>query len=42
MVVTIAEFFNKIGFKVNEGDVKKVNNTISDIKSTASASASQI
>lgn len=35
MVVTIAEFFNKIGFKVNEGDVKKVNNTISDIKSTA-------
>ena len=35
MVVTIAEFFNKVGFKVNEGDVKKVNNTISDIKSTA-------
>lgn len=34
-MVTIAEFFNKIGFKVNEGDVKKVNNTISDIKSTA-------
>lgn len=34
-MVTIAEFFNKVGFKVNEGDVKKVNNTISNIKSTA-------
>lgn len=33
--MTIAEFFNKVGFKVNESDVKKVNNTISDIKSTA-------
>ena len=33
--MTVAEFFNKVGFKVNEGDVKKVNNTISDIKKTA-------
>lgn len=33
--MTIAEFFNKVGFKVNESDVKKVNNTIADIKSTA-------
>lgn len=35
MAVTVAEFFNKVGFKVNEGDVKKVNNTISNIKQTA-------
>lgn len=35
MAVTVAEFFNKVGFKVNEGDVKKVNNTISGIKQTA-------
>ena len=33
--MTVAEFFNKVGFKVNEGDVKKVNNTISNIKQTA-------
>lgn len=33
--MTVAEFFNKVGFKVNEGDVKKVNNTISGIKQTA-------
>lgn len=33
--MTISEFINKVGFKVNEGDVKKVNNAISDIKSTA-------
>lgn len=33
--MTVAEFFNKVGFKVNESDVKKVNNTISGIKSTA-------
>lgn len=35
MMVTVSEFINKVGFKVNEGDVKKVNGTISDIKSTA-------
>lgn len=35
MAVTVAEFINKVGFKVNEGDVKKVNNTISNIKQTA-------
>ena len=33
--MTVAEFINKVGFKVNEGDVKKVNNTISNIKQTA-------
>ena len=33
--MTIAEFINKVGFKVNTGDVQKVNDTISDIKSTA-------
>lgn len=33
--MTIAEFINKIGFKVNTGDVEKVNDTINDIKSTA-------
>lgn len=33
--MTISEFINKVGFKVNEGDVAKVNNTISSIKSTA-------
>lgn len=33
--MTIAEFVNKVGFKVNESDVKKVNNTVSSIKSTA-------
>lgn len=35
MAVTISEFINKVGFKVNSGDVQKVNDTISDIKSTA-------
>lgn len=35
MGVTVAEFINKVGFKVNDGDVKKVNNAISGIKSTA-------
>jgi len=35
VAVTIAEFINKVGFKVNTGDVQKVNDTISDIKSTA-------
>ncbi len=33
--MTIAEFINKVGFKVDEKDVEKVNGTISDIKSTA-------
>lgn len=33
--MTISEFINKVGFKVNSGDVQKVNDTISDIKSTA-------
>jgi tape measure domain-containing protein len=33
--LTVSEFINKVGFKVNETDVKKVNNTISSIKSTA-------
>lgn len=33
--MTVAEFVNKVGFKVNEGDVNKVNNTISNIKQTA-------
>lgn len=35
MAVTISEVINKVGFKVNSGDVQKVNDTISDIKSTA-------
>ncbi len=33
--MTVSEFINKIGFKVNESDVKKVNGTINNIKSTA-------
>lgn len=33
--MTISEVINKVGFKVNSGDVQKVNDTISDIKSTA-------
>lgn len=33
--MTIAEFINKVGFKVKQEDVKKVNETISDIKSNA-------
>ena len=33
--MTIAEFINKVGFKVNKSDVKKVNDSITDIKSTA-------
>lgn len=33
--MTISEFVNKVGFKVKQDDVKKVNSTISDIKSTA-------
>lgn len=35
MAVTIAEFINKVGFKVKNEDVDKVNNTISGIKDTA-------
>ena len=35
MAVTIAEFLNKVGFKVKNEDVDKVNNTISGIKDTA-------
>lgn len=33
--MTVSEFINKIGFKVKDDDVKKVNSTISNIKSTA-------
>lgn len=33
--MTVTEFINKVGFKVNQDDVKKVNDTISGIKSTA-------
>lgn len=33
--MTVAEFVNKIGFKVKKEDVKDVNNTISSIKNTA-------
>ena len=35
LFVTIAKFINEVGFKVREGDVKKVNGTISNIKNTA-------
>ena len=35
MAVTVAEFINKVGFKVKNEDVDKVNNTISGIKDTA-------
>lgn len=35
IAVTVTEFINKIGFKVKQDDVKKVNDTISGIKSTA-------
>lgn len=33
--MTVAEFINRVGFKVRNEDVDKVNNTISGIKSTA-------
>ena len=33
--MTIAEFINKIGFKIDDQDVDKVNSTISGIKDTA-------
>lgn len=33
--MTVAEFVNKVGFKVNENDVNKVNGAINNIKSTA-------
>lgn len=35
MAVTVAEFFNKVGFKVDQDSVNKVNGTIKDIKSAA-------
>jgi tape measure domain-containing protein len=35
LFVTIAKFINEVGFKVREGDVKKVNDSIKSIKSTA-------
>ena len=34
--MTISEFINKVGFKVKNDDVNKVNDTISGIKNTAS------
>lgn len=33
--MTVAEFFNKVGFKVDQNSVNKVNGTIKGIKSTA-------
>lgn len=33
--MTIVKFINEVGFKVREGDVKKVNDSIKNIKSTA-------
>ena len=33
--MTVSEFINKIGFRVRNEDVDKVNNTISGIKNTA-------
>lgn len=33
--MTIVKFINEVGFKVREGDVKKVNDSIKSIKSTA-------
>lgn len=35
-MATISEFINKIGFKVKNEDVNKVNSTMSDMKETAS------
>ena len=35
LLVTIVKFINEVGFKVREGDVKKVNDSIKNIKSTA-------
>ncbi len=34
-MATISEFINKVGFKVKNEDVKKVNDSIADIKETA-------
>ena len=34
-MATISEFINKVGFKVKNEDVKKVNDSIADIKDTA-------
>ena len=33
--MTVAEFINRVGFRVRNEDVDKVNNTISGIKNTA-------
>lgn len=33
--MTVSEFINKVGFKVKQDDVKKVNDTITGIKNTA-------
>ena len=33
--MTVAEFINKVGFQVDQSSVSEVNNTISNIKSTA-------
>lgn len=33
--MTIVKFINEVGFKVREGDVKKVNDSIKEIKNTA-------
>lgn len=35
--MTIAKFINEVGFKVREGDVKKVNDSIKSIKSILDA-----
>lgn len=40
--MTIAKFINEVGFKVREGDVKKVNDSIKSIKSTATKLLSAI
>lgn len=40
--MTVAEFINKVGFKVDQSSVTKVNNTISDIKSRAAKMLSAI
>lgn len=37
--MTIAKFINEVGFKVREGDVKKVNDSIKSIKSTGNEAA---
>ena len=39
MAVTVAEFFNKVGFKVDQNSVNKVNGTIKGIKSMPARTA---